>query len=215
MRNLFVLLALSLITLFSSAQGQTVDMKIKAKLKRIERLGEASLPRMSESEKHRLDDELSDVLSLLRGGILSPNPGPINPPGSNLFCKWMTGNDSGISRRGYHLLEEVRGFLYSHDFYGNNNIVSKTNCHQRLIQETVHPSLISVAKRTTCSCDWFPADKHHEPLDRGYHMTYQLEVPGENGPVALTISSGYYGNNSTPSRESCNRALIGNNFVCN
>lgn len=226
---LFVLLLLS-----STAFAQRVDVKTKVlkKTARLSQMIDRNLDNLSPSELREINQILKTAIEDTKYVITGSVNAPRNPRGQTsplpfpiprntratraglLECKWMNGYSEGISKRGYHLLSQPRGIFYSEKFYGNNSVESYRNCMKDALVDLVTAYELDSAKSTTCACDWYPGTNREEPRARGYHMSYEVRVPTISGEISYLVTSGYFGNNSTQSKEACQRQLIQNGFSC-
>ncbi len=214
------LLVLCLLSTSAFAQSQ-LDQSIRNKAARLKDLIDNNIGRVDNRVKIEVNQTLSTALNELNTLMRDlPGPGPTPPPppppqAASLHCNWFDGQSHAIAQRGWHLVEQVRNITISRGFFGNNSYESSSNCMNTLISQTVNRGEIEVAKRRTCTCNWYPADVHYTPKQRGWHMTYTLNVM--NGPhqQEVVVSAKFYGNNSTASQQACNSDMVRSNFSCN
>lgn len=211
------LLVLCLLSTSAFAQSQ-LDQSIRNKANRIKELIDNNIHRADNRVKIEINQTLSQTLNelntLMRDTPTPPIP-PTPPQASNLSCGWLDGQSHGIAQRGWHLTEQIRNITVSRAFYGNNNFESSARCMNDLIDRSVNRSEIESAKRRTCTCAWYAADSHYTPKERGWHMTYTLNVLNGSSFTTAVVSTKFYGNNSTASQQACNNDMVRSNFSCN
>lgn len=202
----------------AKAQTSNLDARLLEQASNIQTLLQTQLRRMNIQDKRQALEILTETKRTLRDlsrGGSQPTPGNNLPNRGKMFCSWLDGYSYGISERGHHLIEQVNGYLFSKRFYGNRNRESQEECNKELISQYIPMSDVSRSKRSSCGCQWYPADRQNQPSARGWHMTYKISVPSLDGEVTVHDSVGFYGNESIRSEEACLQALRINQFRCN
>ncbi len=218
MKKLLIVLAgLSMVPAFA----QDIDQQIEANAARLnEIINQQQMHRyMQPNAKANLLAQLKGAIRIVTGNQAPPSPPRPVPPQpspqlSAAQCAWFDGQSNGIATRGWHAFRLVNGVYYSLQYYDNNSTASAQACQQDLIFKHDAPAYrgeVARAKRSACACAWYPGDVLGQPSQRGWHMAYTMNLLDGS---AVTLSSGYYDNNSTASQETCNRALVSNGFVC-
>lgn len=220
MKNLVLVLTV-LLGLPAFAHADELDRQIEFAAQQLQRLviNQRQHTSLHPQQKSALLRQIQNATQTLSGGYQPPQPVPQpqpipQPQYSPAQCGWFDGQSNGISQRGWHAFRQMNGIHYSLQFYGNNSYSSAEKCNIDVIfthDAYSYANEVAYAKQTSCQCGWFPGDTYNTPSTRGWHMFYKVR---STGGTEISLSAGSYGNNSTASQETCNRALVTNNFVC-
>lgn len=203
-----------LITSNVFAQQSVLDKKLKSKSTRVQKLAQKSINILSHHEKKEINKILGEAIVKMKQ-VIDGGMAPIPPaPSADFKCTWKDGQSDGISQRGHHLIEYVRGLQISKQFFGNGGTPSASKCLKTLIDITVHPGDISQAKRATCACKWMDGQGSTKPAKRGFHMTYKVPVQNGENLIEVNLSAQFFGNGGVVSQQKCQSKLVATNFSC-
>ncbi len=154
-------------------------------------------------------------------GWVSPTRDNPNAPYATTQCGWFDGATKGLGSRGWHAYAFVQNVYYSAQFFDNYGAYSRAKCFNEVVftfEKGFYAQRVANAKKTACACRWFNGEiVDAKPVglgERGWHLSYALEILTANSKSTEFFSAKEYGNGGSASEEACKRFLVESNFIC-